>query len=39
MVGKGHDTEAVTVTKRAVYLPWAEESARHLQKVWEKNAS
>jgi len=30
------DIEAVTVAVRAVYLPWAEESARYLQKLVEK---
>lgn len=28
------DLDAVTAAIRAVYLPWAEESARHLQKSW-----
>lgn len=28
------ELEAVTAAIRAVYLPWAEESARHLQKIW-----
>lgn len=34
-VEKARDLEAVTSAIRATYLPWAEESARHLQKVWE----
>ena len=29
------DDEAITSAIRAVYLPWAEESARHLQQVWQ----
>lgn len=37
-VEKSQDLEAVTAAIRAVYLPWAEESARHLQKVWDKGA-
>lgn len=27
--------EALTIAIRAIYLPWLEESARHLQKVWQ----
>lgn len=30
------DVEAVTTVIRTIYLPWAEESARHLQKVWQQ---
>ncbi|MCK5793520.1 MAG: hypothetical protein KAH12_02355, partial [Anaerolineales bacterium] len=30
------DLEAVTVAIRAIYLPWAEDSARHLQSIWKK---
>lgn len=33
-IEKDRDLEAVTVAIRAMYLPWADESARHLQKVW-----
>lgn len=29
------DVEAVTAAIRSVYLPWIEESARYLQKVWD----
>lgn len=35
VVEKIQDIEAVTSAIRAMYLPWAEESARHLQKVWQ----
>jgi len=31
------DFEAVTTAIRSVYLPWVEESARYLQKIWELN--
>jgi hypothetical protein len=31
------DVEAVTTAVRAVYLPWLEESARYLQKIWDVN--
>jgi hypothetical protein len=34
-VDKTQDLEAVTTAVRAVYLPWAEDSARHLQRVWD----
>jgi predicted ATP-dependent Lon-type protease len=34
-IDKPMDLDAVTSAIRSVYLPWAEESARHLQKVWE----
>jgi hypothetical protein len=33
-VNNAQDLDAVTVAIRAIYLPWAEESARHLQKGW-----
>lgn len=35
------DFDAVTTAIRSVYLPWVEESARHLQKIWvhEKHES
>jgi hypothetical protein len=33
LVDKPHDVAAVTTAIRAVYLPWAEESARYLQQV------
>ncbi len=36
VVDKAQDVEAVTTVIRAIYLPWAEESARHLQKVWQQ---
>jgi len=36
VVDKAQDVDAVTTAIRAIYLPWAEESARHLQKVWEQ---
>jgi hypothetical protein len=39
LIEKTHDVEAVTSAIRAIYLPWAEESARHLQKVWEKGST
>ncbi len=29
------DSDAVSVAVNALYRPWVEESARHLQKVWE----
>lgn len=38
VVDKAQDVAAVTIAIRAVYLPWAEESARHLQKVWQQEA-
>lgn len=31
------DFDAVTTAIRAVYLPWVEESARHLQRIWENH--
>jgi len=31
------DFDAVTTAIRSVYLPWVEESARHLQKIWENH--
>lgn len=34
-IDKPMDLDAATSAIRSVYLPWAEESARHLQKVWE----
>lgn len=34
LVDKPVDVDAVTTAIRAVYLPWAEESARYLQKIW-----
>lgn len=36
VVDKAQDVEAVTTVIRSIYLPWAEESARHLQKVWQQ---
>jgi len=36
VVDKVQDIEAVTTAIRAIYLPWAEESARHLQKIWQQ---
>ena len=33
LVEKPHNFDAITTAIRAVYLPWAEESARHLQKA------
>ena len=33
LVVKTQDIEAVTIAIRTIYLPWAEESARYLQKV------
>jgi hypothetical protein len=35
VVEKAPDVDAVTTAVRALYLPWAEESARHLQKIWD----
>lgn len=35
-VGKQEDLKAVTTAIRVVYLPWAEDAARYLQKVVEK---
>lgn len=35
-VETGSDFEAVAVAIRAAYLPWADESARYLQKIWKK---
>lgn len=37
-IDKPQDYEAVAGAIRACYLPWAEESARHLQKVWKEGA-
>lgn len=34
LVDKPMDVDAVTTAIRAIYLPWAEESARYLQKIW-----
>lgn len=31
------DFDAITTAIRAVYLPWVEDAARYLQKVWEKD--
>ncbi len=36
VVDRLQDVEAVTTAIRVIYLPWAEESARHLQKVWQQ---
>jgi hypothetical protein len=36
-VEKQDDLQAVTTAIRAIYLPWAEEAARYLQKIVEKN--
>lgn len=33
-INRQEDLEAVTTAIRSIYLPWAEESARHLQKIW-----
>lgn len=33
---KAQDLESVAPVIRTIYLPWAEDSARHLQKVWEQ---
>lgn len=33
-INRQEDLEAVTAVIRSTYLPWAEESARHLQKKW-----
>ena len=33
LVVKTQDIEAITIAIRSIYLPWAEESARYLQKV------
>ena len=35
-VETGQDLEAVAVAVRAIYLPWADESARYLQSIWKK---
>ncbi|MCK5804455.1 MAG: BREX-1 system phosphatase PglZ type B, partial [Lentisphaeria bacterium] len=35
-VAKPAELKAVTTAVRSVYLPWAEESARHLQKIWNR---
>ncbi|HBI14533.1 MAG TPA: BREX-1 system phosphatase PglZ type B [Desulfobulbaceae bacterium] len=37
-VGKPSDLEAVATAIRSTYLPWAEESARYLQRVAEQNS-
>jgi hypothetical protein len=34
-VESSEDFNAVTVAIRSVYLPWLEDSARHLQNIWE----
>ncbi|MGI5922599.1 MAG: BREX-1 system phosphatase PglZ type B [Lentisphaeria bacterium] len=31
------DVDAVSTAIRAVYLPWLDESARHLQQIWESS--
>jgi hypothetical protein len=36
-VEKQQDIEVITKSIRAIYIPWAEESARYLQKVTEEN--
>lgn len=33
IIEKNEDLQAVTAAVRAIYLPWCEESARHLQKI------
>jgi len=37
-VDKSADVGAVTAAIRSFYLPWAEESARYLQKIWNSEA-
>ncbi len=39
VISKGEDLKAVSTAIRSVYLPWAEESARYLQKEWIKSPS
>ena len=36
-IEKNEDMEAVATAIRAAYIPWAEESARYLQKLWNGN--
>ncbi|TVR01011.1 MAG: BREX-1 system phosphatase PglZ type B [Desulfovibrionales bacterium] len=36
-IEKSEDMEAVATAIRAAYIPWAEESARYLQKIWDGN--
>jgi len=36
-INRQEDLEAVTTAIRSIYLPWAEESARHLQHVVDKS--
>lgn len=36
VVDKSQDLEAVITAIRCIYLPWAEESARYLQKIWQQ---
>ena len=35
-VTEASGAEAVATALRSVYLPWAEQSARHLQKIWQQ---
>jgi len=36
-INRPEDLEAVTIAIRSIYMPWAEESARHLQDIVDKN--
>ncbi len=36
-VDRAEDLNAVQTAVRSIYLPWIEESARHLQKVWKSD--
>ncbi|GMT40116.1 MAG: hypothetical protein IEMM0001_0851 [bacterium] len=36
-INRQEDQEAVTTAIRSIYLPWAEESARHLQNIVDKS--
>lgn len=37
MVDSPADTEAVSIAIRSIYIPWADDSARHLQKIIDRN--
>ena len=36
-VNRAEDIDAIGTAVRSIYLPWLEESARHLQKVWKSD--
>jgi hypothetical protein len=36
-ISSSEDLEAVTIVIRSIYLPWIEESALYLQKIWDTN--